>query len=96
MTLLHYNTPAITAAVTEIQAVAAKTEDNHQRSLAIVASNADNLQGQASEAFQQAIAVVNARYQQDQELLVRAAQTLQSSNDNMTMADAHAAGQYGV
>jgi WXG100 family type VII secretion target len=94
MTVIHYATPAIAAASAEISAVAARTQENHQRSLSIVQSSAENFGGQASQAFQQAIATVNMRYQQDEEALGMAARTLAQANDAMTQADFQAATQY--
>lgn len=94
MTLIHYATPAIAAASTEINAVAARTEENHQRSLSIVQSNAENFGGQGSQAFQSAIAMVNQRYSQAQETLRMAGMTLAQANDSMTQHDAACAAQY--
>ena len=94
MTVIHYATPAVAAAAEEINRVAAQTEDNHQRSLSIVAANADNFGGQGSEAFQNAIAMVNHTYQQNQEAIRAAGMTLAQANDSMTQHDAACAAQY--
>jgi WXG100 family type VII secretion target len=94
MTVIHYATPAIDAAAAEINAVAARTEENHQRSLSIVQSSAENFGGQGSEAFLQAIATVNMRYQQDQDALRMASTTLAQANASMTQHDAACAAQY--
>jgi len=94
MTVIHYATPAVAAAATDINMVSVQTEDNHQRSLAIVAANADNFGGAGSEAFQQAIALVNHAYAQDQEMLQRASVVLGQANDSMTQHDATCAAQY--
>jgi uncharacterized protein YukE len=92
--IIHYATPAIAAASTEIQTVAARTEENHQRSLSIVTSSAENFGGQGSQAFQQAIAMVNQRYQQAQETIRMAAVTRAQANESMTQHDAACAAQY--
>ena len=92
--IIHYATPAIAAAASEIAGVAARTEENHQRSLSIVAANAENFGSQGSQAFQAAIALINSRYQQAQETLRQAGMTLAQINDQMTMHDASCAAQY--
>jgi uncharacterized protein YukE len=94
MTTIHYATAAVAAASQEIGAVAARTEENHQRALSIVTANAENFGGQGSEAFQQAIALVNSRYQQAQETIRQAGMTLAQANDQMTAHDAQCAAQY--
>ena len=94
MTTIHYATPAIAAAAEEITRVSAQTDANHQRSLAIVSANAENFGGQGSEAFQQAIAMVNQKYSQAQQTLTTAGATLAQCNESMTQADAAAAAQY--
>lgn len=92
--IIHYATPAIAAASTEISTVAAKTEANHQRSLSIVMANAENFGGQGSQAFQTAIAMLNQRYQQAQDTIRMAGMTLAQANEQMTMHDAQCAAQY--
>ena len=94
MTVIHYNTAAVAAASEEINRTAAVIEDNHQRSLSIVAANADNFGGQGSEAFQNTIAQVNHAYAQCQEAIRAAGMTLAQANDSMTQHDAMAAAQY--
>jgi uncharacterized protein YukE len=94
MTVIHYATPAIAAASAEINAVAARTQENHQRSLSIVQSNAENFGGQGSQAFLQAIAAVNMRYQQAEDTIRQAGVTLAQANDSMTQHDAACAAQY--
>jgi uncharacterized protein YukE len=92
--VIHYATPAIAAAATDIAAVAARTEDNHQRSLQIVTANADHFQGVGSDAFQGAIALVNNTYQRLQETIRAAGLALGQANDGMTHADGMCAAQY--
>jgi uncharacterized protein YukE len=94
MTVIHYATPAIAAASVEINTVAARTEDNHQRSLSIVTASAENFGGQGSQAFQQAIAMLNQRYQQAQETIRMASVTLAQANESMTQHDLACAAQY--
>ena len=93
--LIHYATPAIYAAVGEIASVASRTEDNHGRSLATVASNAENYGGQGSEAFQTTINQLNLRFSRMKELIQTSGTTLSQVNDSMTQADAQMAAQYG-
>ena len=94
MSVIHYATPAIAAAAEEINRVGAQTEENHQRSLAIVSANAENFGGRGSEAFQQAIALVNHRYAQAREVIGMAGVTLAQANDSMCQHDAMCAAQY--
>lgn len=92
--LIHYNTPQIDAVAGMIQQAAAQTEQNHQRSLQIVNANANNFGGQGSEAFQQAIALVNHAYAQSQETIGRAGAALSAANDGMTQGDLASKAQY--
>ena len=94
MTLIHYATAAISAGSAEITATASRTEENHQRSLAVVAANAENFGGRGSMAFQEHIAKINAAYAQAQEQMSQAGVTLQQANDSMVQADSRAAQQY--
>ena len=92
--LIHYNTPQIDTVAGMIQQAAAQTELNHQRSLQIVNANASNFGGQGSEAFQQAINLVNHAYAQSQEIIQRASVALSTANDGMTQGDLTAKAQY--
>jgi uncharacterized protein YukE len=92
--LIHYQTPAIADAVVQLQGAAQATEVNHQRSLQIVTSNADNFGGLGSESFQQAIAMVNHFYQQSQETIQAASRALDVANTGMTETDQQMAAQY--
>lgn len=91
---ITYKTPMIAAAAEEIARVAAQTEDNRLHSLQIVTANAENFGGRGSDAFQQAINLVNQRYGQLQETIRHAGQVLVQANDDMTMRDGQAAAQY--
>lgn len=95
MSTVTFRTPQIAAAVTEIEQVAQKTEANRLHSINIVTANADNFNGRGSEAFQNAINLVNHRYQEQQETIRRAAVVLNQANEDMTMRDGQAAAQYG-
>lgn len=92
--IVHYATGAIAAAAEEIARVAAQTEANHQHSLQIVRANAENFGGQGSQAFNEAINVVNHQYSQQQEAINRAGLALAQANESQTQADLMSAGQY--
>jgi uncharacterized protein YukE len=92
--LILCNTPLVADAVNAIQQVYTLTDQNHQRSLGIVANNAENLGGTTSDAFQQNIGMVNAHYQSHKEVLLAAANALGQANDGFTQADQTAASQY--
>ncbi|MEB3031895.1 WXG100 family type VII secretion target [[Mycobacterium] nativiensis] len=94
MSLIHYNTPMIEAAVAEIAHAASQTEANHQHSLQIVNSSAENFGGQGSEAFQEVIAQINHAYAQSQEAIQRASVALSQANDGMTQGDMTSRAQY--
>lgn len=94
MSEILYVTPAIAAAATDIASTAAATEDNHQQSLNIVMRNADHFGGRGSEAFQQAIALVNHTYARAQQAIQAAGLALSQANDGMTEHDAMCAAQY--
>ena len=94
MSLIHYATEAIEAAAADITTTATRTEENRQRSLAVVANNAENFGGRGSDAFQQTMAALNARYARAQEKLSRAGVTVRLVNEQMTEADSRAAAQY--
>jgi uncharacterized protein YukE len=92
--LIHYNTPLIADAATQIAQASSQTEQNHQRSLQIVNANANNFGGQGSEAFQTVIAQVNHSYAQSQEAIQRAGVALGMANDGMTQGDMQSKAQY--
>jgi uncharacterized protein YukE len=92
--LIHYNTPLIADAAVQIQQAAAQTEQNHQQSLSTVANNAENFGGRGSQAFQQAIGLVNSAYAQSQEAIAAASRALAMANDGMTETDGQMAAQY--
>jgi len=91
---IHYATAAIAEAAAQIGQVAAQTEANHQHSLNIVRSSAENFGGQGSQAFNEAIATVNHLYAQQQETIQRAGMALAQANDAQTEADLMSAHQY--
>ncbi|MBU8819272.1 hypothetical protein KL864_25595 [Mycolicibacterium goodii] len=92
---ITYRTAEISEAAEQINAVAAQTEDNRLRSIQIVTANADNFNGQGSQAFQDAIALVNQRYGAMQETIAKAGRVLAEANASMTERDMQAAAQYG-
>jgi uncharacterized protein YukE len=92
--LIHYNTPLIADAATQIANAASMTETNRQRSVQIVTANADNFGGQGSDAFQMVIAQVNHSYGQAQEAIQRAGAALGMANDGMTQGDMQSKAQY--
>jgi uncharacterized protein YukE len=93
-TTILCNTPLVADATVQVQAAASATEQNRQHSLTIVANNADNFGGRGSEAFQQAIAMVNSQYDQQQQAIAQAGQALGVANDGFTETDGACASQY--
>lgn len=94
MNVIHCNTPLVADAAVQIQAAAAQTEHNHQQSLSIVANNAENFGGRGSQAFQQAIAMVNSQYAAHKEAIANASRALGMANDGFTETDGQMAAQY--
>ncbi len=92
--VVHYATGPIADAAAEITRVATQTEANHQHSLSIVRSSADNFGGQGSQAFNDAINTVNHLYAQQQETINRAGLALAQANEAQTQADLMSAAQY--
>ena len=96
MSLIHYATPQIADAAEEIARVQALTAQNHQHSLAIVTRNADNFGGHGSDAFKQAITLLNHHYDNHTQVLQAAQVALHQMNTEMTQKDLGLAAQYNV
>jgi uncharacterized protein YukE len=88
------NTPLVADATAQLHAAANATEQNRQQSLTIVANNAENFGGRGSDAFQSAIATVNAHYDSHQQAIAQAGQALGMANDGFTQTDGACAAQY--
>jgi uncharacterized protein YukE len=92
--LVHYNTPLVADAAVQIQQASVQTEHNRQRSLSLVANNAENFGGRGHDAFNQAIAMVNSHYDAHQQAIQQAGRALGMANDGMTETDGQMAAQY--
>ena len=91
---MRYEIGPLDACIAEFQAVHAETEQNRQDSLNIVRANAENFGGQGADAFQQAIHVINTKYDQAIQKLRHVPIAVQNARDGIVNADQGCASQY--
>ena len=80
--------------IAEFHAVHAETEQNRQDSLNIVRASAENFGGQGADAFQQAIHVINTKYDAAIQKLRQVPIAVESAKSGMVQKDQGLAGQY--
>jgi uncharacterized protein YukE len=90
------NTVAVADGTVAIQGAYSATEQNYETSLNIINNNAENFGGKGSQAFQEAIALLQQQYSQQMEAIQKAGQALGLANDGMTQTDQQMAAQYGI
>lgn len=94
MTYISYQVGLLQSCQAELVHVYQQTQSNWEASKQAVARNAENFGGQGSEAFQDVIAVVNARYSKAIEQLNHAGVALDHAIGNMQQGDSILAAQY--
>lgn len=92
---VHYNSPAITQAHSDVMATAHTLQENHQRSVAIVNNNRDELQGAYAGAYEDMMNMINTKYQKLGETVQQAGTVLDQVNQKVGEADSQSASQYG-
>lgn len=91
---IQYNMAPLQACVDEFNIVSRETAENREESLNIVRTNANNFGGQGSEAFQTAINVINAKYDEANAKLARVPIAVNEAASTMSSKDQALAGQY--
>jgi uncharacterized protein YukE len=89
-------TVAVADGTVAIQGAFQQTEQNYNTSHSIIVNNAENFGGQGSQAFQEAIALLQQQYSQQMEAIQKAGHALGLANDGMTQTDMQMAAQYGI
>ncbi|ORA60899.1 WXG100 family type VII secretion target [Mycobacteroides franklinii] len=92
---VHYNSPAIAQAHTDVTSTAHLLQENHQKSVAIVNNNREELQGAYAGAYEDMMTMINTKYQKLGETVQQAGAVLDQVNSKVGEADGQAAGQYG-
>ncbi|SHS17936.1 WXG100 family type VII secretion target [Mycobacteroides abscessus subsp. abscessus] len=92
---VHYNSPAIAQAHTDVMSTSQLLQDNYHKSVAIVNNNREELQGAYAGAYEDMMNMINTKYDKLGQTVQQAGTVLDQVNQKVGEADSQAAGQYG-